>query len=424
MKNNKILLIILMLAFTACTKAKSNWEMNKPEQEASLDQEAERESFQFSPKAEILFVIDNSLSMSNHIARLSENIDVFVNAFSKNNPLEYNLAVMSVYDSHTFSTKKYQDKFGGTDAFFQVGQFRQIKKSPTEFVPNKYFISSKDEGLNELLRNTLKVGVQDTSVGGPAVEESFSPLAAAYGLSGYSVTQELAQRQKDFFMGKDSYKIIFFVTDAIDSSDITASELYSNLVKRSGGDRSKILAFGAIIPSYVHGCKADPGLLPNRIYKIEEFLKLTKKVSEPSNVVSLCDSFGQSFAEFGKSIRERTVSQIIRLNERIPVMTNPSQDKDVCLEKDIPANRVYDRLHVCFGEQEIPLETSKDIIGFKYRPPNDSKFPSGENTTPNSIRINPNFQFDMSQPNAKIRLLYTPVSARALKSGHVQRYGI
>ena len=106
------------------------------------------------------------------------------------------------------------------------------------------------------------------------------------------------------------------------------------------------------------------------------------------------------------------MSQVIKLNKRVPVMTFPSRDPgDVCFGKNIDSKQTYDRLHVCYGDQEIPFETSIDVVGFRYNP------------TTNSIRINPNFDFDV-QPNAKIRLLYTAVNRRLMKSGKVGIYGV
>ncbi|OFZ11524.1 MAG: hypothetical protein A2Z20_12885 [Bdellovibrionales bacterium RBG_16_40_8] len=373
-------LLLGSFLIVACTNStESSWMVSPKPVYQTYTETGGTLSFDFTPKAEILFVVDNSASMRKHIDKVSTSIDQFVDAFSSHNPLEYNLAVVSVFDNRTYSKKEYLDKWSGTENYFQLGQFRQVKKSETEIVANKYFISSRDENLKDLLRNTLKIGVQDLKSGGPQIEESFSPLAALYELSELKLDNFFQARQKNFFMGKDSYKIIFFVTDAAEASQVTPSDLFYGLVAKSGGDRTKVLSFGAIVPSNVNNCARDPGGKP---YALEEFLSLTRKSYEGSNIVSLCESFGAKFAAFGKSIRARVMNKIIHLENAIPIISD----------------NAVETLRVFYGNQEILLETNSDIIGFEYDP------------LINAIRINPRLELSQ-QPGAKLRIQYT--SARA-----------
>ncbi len=380
--------IVLMTA--GCQNSKSSDMMTPPVQEREMTENGGSPEFEFEPKAEILFVVDNSASMKNHITKVSANIDSFVRAFAKNNPLRYHLAVMSVYDTRTYSSASYTSTFRSTDRYFDMGQFRQVRNAQSRTVDGKYFISSEDDHIQDLLRNTLKVGVQDINEGGPIIEESFSPIAALYNLSGFRSAPKSQDTHKGFFMGKDSYKVIFFVTDANDASSISASDLYWSLVARSGGQTDKVMAFGAIVPSDSRRCKADPG---DRAYKLEEFLRYTKQDGEGSNIVSLCDSFGAKFAQFGKSIRTRALSQVIRLKNSVPVISNSPDET----------------LRVFYGRQEIPMELQPGVVGFRYDP------------VTNSIHINPDFQFE-PQPGAKIRLNYKAVNPVLLRHGRVRRF--
>jgi hypothetical protein len=362
--------------------------------------------------------------MSKHIQRVSENIDQFVDAFAKNNPLEYHLAVVSVYDSRRFHSNEYQSLFGKTEAYKLPGQFRQVKKSETEVIADKYFISSDDVELKNQLKHTLKVGVQDLESGGPLTEEVFSPVAAIYNFlpdylepkffnkndkTSYAAQADAIQTaaKKKFFMGKDSYKILFFVTDASDATDLSASELHKFMVAQSGGDESKVLAFGAIIPSeltnpvYPDGkvCARDNMGKP---YKLEELLRLTKKVSEASNIVSLCSNFGSQFAEFGKSIRERVTSVKIPLTQSVPVI-NDNPEETLSVTYGMPGAPKAEH-------QLIPFENAPGIIGFKYDPQS------------NSIRINSKFDFAHIS-GAKIFIHYTAISPTNLRTNKVDRYG-
>ena len=147
--------------------------------------------------------------MAKHIANVSANIDKFVDGFSKNNFLEYNLSVVTVYDERRFTSDKYLNQFSESDKIYDRGAFRPVRSAPEVIAPEKYFISSSDFDLINLLKNTLKVPVQDLSDGGPEVEEAFSPLASIYGLEGYELTPSSLAKAAGFFMGPESYKIVF-----------------------------------------------------------------------------------------------------------------------------------------------------------------------------------------------------------------------
>jgi hypothetical protein len=332
--------------------------------------------------------------MKKHLENLSANIDRFVDEFTRKNPIEYHLAVVSVHDHRTYDSKAYKEKFAQASGFesFENGEFRPVKDGPQSVIKNKYFISSTDKDVNTLLKNTLKIGVQDLNKGGPEFEESFSPVAAAFGLpNGDKLSAEKSKRQSDFFFGPSAYKIIFFITDATDDSALSASEFYYELVAQAGGDTSKIMAFGALVPSSEDAktCPRDPGGAPE---KIENFLGLTGQ--ENSNIISLCSHFGDKLAEFGKSIRARTMPTIIHLTQSVPVIN------------DDPSTT----LRVFYGSQEIPFEKAPGIKGFRYDP----------NT--NSVHLNPSLELT-PEPGAKLSLKYTSVNPVNLQTSQIRRYG-
>ncbi|MEQ1664193.1 MAG: hypothetical protein ABL927_02315 [Bdellovibrionales bacterium] len=388
------MMFALSIALISCARSKSDWLVSPDPVYQSYNETAGDPVIEFNPKAEIIFVIDNSASMSKHIARVSENIDRFVDSFAKNNPLEYNLAVVSVYDSRTFSSEKYKSQWAESGTTYKMGQFRNVKNSQNEIINDKYFISSNDSEIKQMLSHTLKVGVQKMEDGGPVIEESFSPVAAVYNfyksMNSDKAMKDAAIAPNDFFMGDDSYKIIFFVTDATDASTITSSELYYNLVARSKGDRTKVLSFGAIVPSDANGCVRDPG---NKAYKLEEFLSLTRISGDESNVVSLCGDFGNKFAAFGKSIRARVLGRTVALTNGVPVISDNPEET----------------LRVFYGSQEIPMEEAAGIVGFKYNPRN------------NSIRINSNIQL-VPEEGAKLRIHYKSVRPVNLRNNQIIRY--
>ncbi|MCB0350653.1 MAG: hypothetical protein KDD38_05680, partial [Bdellovibrionales bacterium] len=164
---NKLILFLISIAAVGCAKTETNWLMNPRPEFATFSENAGSIPVDFEPKAEIIFVIDNSASMTKHISNFSNNIDKFVDGFSKNNPLQYNLSVVTVYDTRTYESKRYQEEWATSNSLPELGAFEQVKSSPTEVVADKYFISSSDENLKDLLKNTLKVGVKDLASGGP-----------------------------------------------------------------------------------------------------------------------------------------------------------------------------------------------------------------------------------------------------------------
>lgn len=381
----KQLIFIFSIIIMGCGKPKSAWLVNPPPQDYSFKETAGEINAELNPTAEVLFVIDNSASMSKHLQKVSDNIDRFVEAFTVNNPLEYNLAVTAVYDSRTFNSSAYKDKWGAQFANLEPGLFRFDKSSTTSPNESSPIISSQDVNLTEKLRRNLKIGIQNLDEGGPQYEELFSPVAAVYGLSGLRMSKEVEKKQRVFFKGEDSYKILFFVTDATDASSISASELYYGLVAKAKGDADKIMSFAAIVPTQETGCARDPGGKPN---KIEDFLSLTRKNGEGSNMASLCEDFGQKFSAFGKSIRRRTLAKQIALKNAIPVINN----------------NPLETLRVFYGKQEIPFEIKPGIVGFRYNP------------LQNSIWLNPEFKFEI-QPGARLCLQYTAVSVSGRSTG-------
>lgn len=410
-----------VVALTACSHPRDSWIMTPqalpkpPEPLLSVNQVNGLQQVDYTPKAEILFVVDNSDSMKAHIAEVSRNIDAFVNAFSKNNPLEFHAAVLSVYDRRTYESAAYQAKFGKIPhAYFLRGEFHPVKDAQGNVIPKKYFISSSDRDWQDMLKNTMKIGVQHLDEGGPQWEESFSPVAAVYNFlppnnaTGEKYLQETAQLNQErqgFFFGPNAYKIIFFITDASDDSPISPSQFYSDMLQTSNNDPSKIWAFGAIVPSSDLTCPRDPGNIPGHTNLIESFLRMTNQLPisadhrgrtaglRETNFVSLCSSsFGEKFAEWGKLIREHTISQVIHLQYQPVVSSNPAQT-----------------LRVFYGNQEIPFADKPGVIGFTYSP------------SDNSIVLDPRLRLK-TEPGAQLHVSYIPIPPSAIQNGHVKQY--
>lgn len=210
------------------------------------------------PTVDILFVIDNSGSMSGHQSRLAQNIALFVDEFSKLKLIDYHIGVISSDDGD-----------GGR------------LKGKTLFVDQK-----TPNGLT-ILKRDLMLGT-----GGSGTEMMFDPMVDALG-------SIVAQTYNLGFYREEAYLITIFITDAEDQSYVSGPRDAMNfLVKLKKGDKNKILSFGAIVPSNVNDCERDAFDTPERI---EEFLGLS--VNTGNNILSLCDNeYGKKLVEFSKSI--------------------------------------------------------------------------------------------------------------------------
>lgn len=381
-KLKAIFLLVGLVAINACSN-NTNAPLVQPQEKAvQIDENGDILSASEAPKAEIIFVVDNSASMKKHLENVSNNINRFVDEFVKKSNLEFHIAVTSVYDSRRFSKTSHQSKYKDKGLLQQNGEFY-----PVDAEENKYFLSSADVDLKPKLKKLLNVGVRDLEDGGPEVEEIISPLLSIY-------KGKAQESHKGFSLGANSYKIFFFITDASDNSMIDTSEAYFDIVaSAANGQRDHVMAFGAIIPEGTQSCKRDYGTANNRL---ESFLKLAKPAQSlndaNTNVVSLCGNFGDKFAKFGEMIRTQTQDLTIRLSHSPDFQDPDSNDPKV-------------GLFVTYGDQRL-LMSKNDY------------FYDGQGT----IYINEN-AVQKFQPGLRFEAKYTPISDYDRKFNKVDTRG-
>lgn len=241
----------------------------------------------FDPKADILFVVDNSGSMDAHQRNLANNISLFTKVFLQNSILDYNIGVVS---SDTSGLR--QPCCGRL-----VGSVRVVNK----MTPN----------ADTILANNLKLGT-----GGDGYEKAFDPVYMALG-------QDLRNTWNAGFLRDDATLIVIFITDAEDQSErVDAKGLHDFLLELKNGDSRKVLGFGAVVPSGVTTCPRDPsnngGPAPEP-KRIEEFLSMTDP--NRTNILNLCATdYGTRLAQFATDIVNQ-VSSVVYLS-RAPVMSS------------------------------------------------------------------------------------------------------
>ncbi len=261
----------------------------------------------FDPKADILFMIDNSGSMGPHQSNLARNIDLFTSVFLKNSIIDYNIGVITTDVDGRYS----RDCCGKL-----VGSTRIVTKN----TPN----------ASSVLKGNLMVGVD-----GSGFEEPFTGIQMALEpsmLTGWNAG----------FIRKSAALIVIFITDAEDQSKrVYGPDLLNTLLALKNNDKRKVLSYGAIVPTGVNNCERDDsGVTPR---KIEDFLNIVPNGGGGSNIVSLCaPDYGTRLAEFALQIVDKVSSQIYLT--RLP---------------DIKT------LKVVYGSSDLPRDIKK---GWSYSP--------------------------------------------------------
>ncbi len=264
MRRLKAAALIAAIALLACSpKAARQYHFPDPRNKV-IDQDEG-----YNPRVDVLFVVDDSGSMSSHQANVARNIGQFTSVFLKKSVLDYNIGVITT-DAGGFASPC-------------CGQLEGNPKIVTKFTPDR----------DKALADNLVVGTS-----GSATESPFAAMTLALGpnhLSGWNKG----------FLRDDADLIVIVITDAEDQSvGIEPSEMMQFLLDLKG-DKRKVLTYGAIIPSNFNSnsCgRDDPGERPLRL---EEFFLLSSNA--PDNVLNICNAdFGQALGDFALQIVERT----------------------------------------------------------------------------------------------------------------------
>jgi hypothetical protein len=323
----------------------------------------------YKPKADILFVIDNSDSMDKHQLKVKKNIDGFVQAFSQNQRLDFHIGVVSIFDSKRFGPV--------VKDFYPLGKLRPLvdPAHPGEAVAGPPFITRAPR-FNEILGSTLNIGVihrgsKKKDLGGPEFEESFSAALAAI------------DGRNPGFIRKEAHLAIVMLTDGDDWSNISASEMDRQLFLAKGMNREKYSAYGVLSlgkDSHGKACPTDPDGGPTKIMK---FLSIIQGQS-----LSLCgEDFGQKLAAVGKIIEQKATR----------------------LKVDLKALPDINTLKVSFGGIAVPQDAS---TGWSYDPEYVQLVFGNQAFSKNN------------DPNAKLSVQYTPVDPRIMGTKKAHPAGI
>lgn len=311
---------------------------------------AQSETQVLSAKVDVLFVIDDSGSMSGHQTNLTRNVDLFLDGLKKTKYVDYHIGVVT--SSETESTWSR-----GAVAGKLNGAIKYVDRS----TPNQF----------DVLKKNMLVGT-----GGENEERMFSPTYLA-------LTEPNLSGHNAGFYRPSALLALVFITDTDDQSDIQPGytprpthplyfkpdKFISWLYSLKPNGRQKIFTYGAAIidiPESV--CMWGYPIPPSKHDNLKEFFMKTK-----ATVHSLCDpNYGQKLAEIGEDL-------VKRINQGMVLDRRPDPET----------------IRVTYGVQEIPSHAHR---GWFYLPES------------NSIRFGPNVEWLEQPGDPKLEVTFEPRS--------------
>ena len=257
----------------------------------------------FSPKVDILFVIDSSGSMETAQNNLRANAYKFAAALSKVAILDYHVGVITtdMDDCHT-----------------DCGRLQGIPSYVERTTPN----------LVQVLSEKMIVGTN-----GSASEMMFAPIMEA-------LSPNLENTANLGFYRQDAYLAVIIITDAAEQSRYSPQDMYNFLLQKKN-DKRKILGYGVIRKVAERATCTTGGESIDT--KLETFLaSVVNANANQDNVLSLCsENYGEKLAEFAKDIVTRSAGSV-----KLTALPSPAS------------------IRVMYGTQEIPNDLK---TGWTYR---------------------------------------------------------
>ena len=164
---------VLVLGLIACAKSESPLVQAPAVHYKSVKLNAGEKAVIPDPKVNILFVVDNSGSMSGHQDTLRRNIDAFAQTFFHNPRIDYRIGVVPVYDRVYKDGQAECATPGAVRKMNKYAELVPLKNPDGSLIPDAApYITRDTVNGQEILKKTIMLGTQC----GPEAEESFSPV--------------------------------------------------------------------------------------------------------------------------------------------------------------------------------------------------------------------------------------------------------
>ena len=251
----------------------------------------------YNPAVDILFIVDDSMSMDKVQSLLAKNAEVFIDEFLGMKFIDYRIAVTTSSAGRSVGQSVAHDgKLHSCDDL--------AKKNNYEY-PN--YVDRNTPDLLECFKEMVKVGADGS------LDEKFLVIPDRV----FSVDSEYKEENSKFYR-PEAHLAIFIMTDAGDNSfDVTIEEAYDFLLHLKKGDEKKLhYALGfALLKMEVdqYSCGVESRTLPTKTMKMVEFF------GPRGYLFNLCQfNYGKNLAEFAS----RLVSSVLTL----PLSDVPDMD--------------------------------------------------------------------------------------------------
>lgn len=297
----KILGIFYLFLFFSISCGLESFDKFVPNEDFSIRKKQKSINYPLNPytPTDILFVIDNSGSMSHYQESLAKEFNQFLEIITEDIALDYHIGILTSNNSES-SKKSHGILISGIKGSSDGLEKNFISKEDITQNPKKY---------KSALLSRFLVGTSGTST-----ETFFSPLV-------HAISKENLEGANEGFFREDSHLVVFFVTDTDDQSlgnnfceicsvEYTLQKLYE--LKR--GNRNKVIGFGAILDKeYVHGdrkkksslqgikgvCTEDRVVFQKNWGKLERFIEKTG-----GTYFNLCSSFSDGLRKISEKLKE------------------------------------------------------------------------------------------------------------------------
>lgn len=299
-----------------------------------------------APKVDIVFVMDNSLSMQPAQDLLKANVHYLVESLAQAKSIDVRIAVTTIWDKERYRPDKVAPSCTNADGtsvfnYFGPGAALPLKmpaglEADARFkkFEGQRFLNPTEDGAKEVLEASILVGtvlVQDQPgkcEQGPIVESVLYPISKSLKSS----------HMKDFWR-EGSLKVFIVLSDAQEATNLTAERVDRDIRKAlaitpedkkkiTGGkqDMYRVYVAGMKPGVPVSRCKADfGGFKGASSIPDHEIAKLARLSG--GEIFSICDKdYGNKLAGFGEDIKRATLkNQIYKIS---PVNVNPKLPKE------------------------------------------------------------------------------------------------